>query len=58
MSFSVLMSVAEPHHCYAALAPSKSFNAAPAPSLPNTKPTLLPQTQPGLGQFTVYFDLL
>jgi hypothetical protein len=34
-------SVAEPHHFYAALAPGKYFDAAPAPTLPNSKAKFL-----------------
>jgi hypothetical protein len=31
---SVVISVAEPHHFYAAPAPGKNFDAAPAPAAP------------------------
>jgi hypothetical protein len=38
-----LISVAEPHHCYAALAPAPgtNFDAAPAPAALAPAPTLL-----------------
>jgi hypothetical protein len=35
------ISVAEPHHFYAAPAPGKNFDAAPAPATPALAPTLL-----------------
>jgi hypothetical protein len=40
---SVVISVAEPHHFYAATAPApgENFNAAPAPAAPAPAPTLL-----------------
>jgi hypothetical protein len=40
---SAKISVAEPHHFYAALAPApgKNFDAAPAPAAPAPAPTLL-----------------
>jgi hypothetical protein len=37
----ILISVAEPHHFYAAPAPGENFDAAPAPAAPAPAPTLL-----------------
>jgi hypothetical protein len=37
----ILSSVAEPHHYYAAPAPGKNFDVAPAPSLLYSRPTFL-----------------
>jgi hypothetical protein len=34
------LSIAEPHHFYAAPAPGENFDAAPAPTLPYIKATL------------------
>jgi hypothetical protein len=38
---TLAISVAEPHHFYAATAPGKNFDAAPAPAVPAPAPTLL-----------------
>jgi hypothetical protein len=38
---NIITSVAEPHHFYAAPAPGKNFDAAPAPASPAPAPTLL-----------------
>jgi hypothetical protein len=41
----VIFSVAEPHHFYAAQAPSKNFDAAPAPTLLYSKAKILKRTK-------------
>jgi hypothetical protein len=41
----VLRSVAEPHHFYAAPAPGKNFDAAPAPTLLYSKEKFLKRTK-------------
>jgi hypothetical protein len=40
-SLGIYSIVAEPHHFYAAPAPGKNFDAAPAPTAPAPAPTLL-----------------
>jgi hypothetical protein len=39
--YIIFISVAEPHHFYAAPAPGKNFDAAPAPVAPALAPTQL-----------------